>query len=1553
MAQVEGLTPEELEEQGSILEEAVAVALAVVAGSAAAEVLAVPAGVAPTVLAAPWVTLDDLAVMATQWLKLLDSDIMPIVRETVDDTADFVRAQIVEALPTLYGQPEDNELDVAVPSEVPPIPDVTADLIMQEARNRLVGIGDIVWANARQQLADGIREGDSIRQLADRVRTAAAVSEPRARTIARTEVVGASNSAAIAQARSAGVPMRKLWMATEDARTRPSHVIADGQTVELDEPFDVGGFLLDFPGDPTGPPQEIISCRCAIGFELGAGGPVVAAGIRRYVRDDHGRFADTPGGGRDPYSLPLLRFDSQNVELSFNSDGEIAVDDGRFMFQPDEAIEIADMFDKVRAAPSHPSPFDVPDFEVTASAVTSDGFYSVARYAYDFYEFGETDDVVGDDRYRNSWLLHFVDGDEAARFADGLRAVSRLRDAWMAENGPTTAAGIRRYVRDDIGRFAETPGGGSGGVDLRRTLGRLKVAELQQRAKASGLKGLSKAKKADLVEAIAAHDEAQAHGVPTPKVEAPKPVVRDVVAAVDKSPDVLAAEEHVKKLTANLPASIRKEVTDALNTQAQIRPRSVRSLEAIGFNVSGKNRDWGIEGAEYVRPKRMIDLNPKLKTQKAAIVREAKSSQGDGYLTPTGETPLGGYVAHEFGHHVAFGRYNPQDTGMPTPLADRLFGNLSAAIGVPAPTASRRGNLSWRDVEAWMSRNRAKLQRELSEYGAENIHEILAEGWQEYSTRGDRARPAAKAIGRALNPDGPTPAGTVATTAAKTPAAHDEANARGVPAAAKTPVRAVPKAAGIPSRGTLSPDEIKRAKDLISRDPTIFATAQERFGRTVYAGNLSKADEDWLESVFKREPGLANYLAQQRQLARDQRDSAKKAGQSLPEYRRVTAARLKDWLSDKPIATRVTNEGALRDIVSSGRFKTSFEGSARGAGLFADLKTRRLGEEIHGIPADTPNAERPVYGYVAVNGVEPALSAGRKIEGIREREGQEDVLSAYGKIQVILKPDVRERTFVTVGDSLDEVAFKAPSPIDDPSADSISGGEFENRWGPFQDPDWTRRQYVEAQIRDGVRSEDIAEVVFADQPSAPTVAALEAAGIPWQVLKPGGEHVPVTASQSARRTTAPKPRAPRVSPLESAARKRQATIDKARARGDVLADVEAWLLTGADVSRVARTIDATAESKGVAKDRSVAAVLRAVASGDRRKVRASLGRAYRALKLERIGPPDDTTVVRFDPSQHELIDGPNTRPSGGRGVELVKPGTATTVDGMRVVLSKALVEETDQPTEEVPLSRPDASPDLLAEIEFAAQQIDYIEEQSREPRDTVARVVHKQTIKAITDQDQADYQRAEAKLAELRTEGTVAAARLLDLLIERDGAPWGGSNPDMPTHPPMTAERRGKAQEMISSLRQEYVRNDRRTIDNNQSLRSDSPSAAAKSWRTRMKTMAESQEMLEDTVVYRAATFRPETIMRLRPGTVLTDPGVMSTDESRSTARMYSDSRSNERPGHIPVMFSIKVPAGTPAFDAGVGEYVFPPGMSLRIVKTERTGSGVEVSAGLIPEVKP
>ena len=43
---------------------------------------------------------------------------------------------------------------------------------------------------------------------------------------------------------------------------RETHAAAEKQTVGIDEPFIVGGAELMFPGDPAGPPEEVINCHC-------------------------------------------------------------------------------------------------------------------------------------------------------------------------------------------------------------------------------------------------------------------------------------------------------------------------------------------------------------------------------------------------------------------------------------------------------------------------------------------------------------------------------------------------------------------------------------------------------------------------------------------------------------------------------------------------------------------------------------------------------------------------------------------------------------------------------------------------------------------------------------------------------------------------------------------------------------------------------------------------------------------------------------------------------------------------------------------------------------------------------------------------------------------------------------------------------------------------------------------------------------------------------------------------------------------------------------------
>ncbi|QDF19598.1 MuF-like minor capsid protein [Gordonia Terrae phage RoadKill] len=118
----------------------------------------------------------------------------------------------------------------------------------------------------------------------------------KARRIARTESHGAVSAGQLAAAKIrqelTGIRMWKRWLSTEDSRTRASHRVADGQAVPLDQPFRVGGFLLDHPADAISvAPHEVINCRCTMLIydddelqdefdEQGGKGPVEPGSVR-------------------------------------------------------------------------------------------------------------------------------------------------------------------------------------------------------------------------------------------------------------------------------------------------------------------------------------------------------------------------------------------------------------------------------------------------------------------------------------------------------------------------------------------------------------------------------------------------------------------------------------------------------------------------------------------------------------------------------------------------------------------------------------------------------------------------------------------------------------------------------------------------------------------------------------------------------------------------------------------------------------------------------------------------------------------------------------------------------------------------------------------------------------------------------------------------------------------------------------------------------------------------------------------------------------------------
>lgn len=142
------------------------------------------------------------------------------------------------------------------------------DWISANAAGKVSMISETTRGELADAIAEGAAQGESIEMIAARITGVyqGYIDEARAITIARTEVVSASNAASVSVAKSTGLDLQKEWLATRDDRIRDTHLAADGQRVGMDEPFRVGGYDLMWPGDGSlgAPASEVVNCRCAV-----------------------------------------------------------------------------------------------------------------------------------------------------------------------------------------------------------------------------------------------------------------------------------------------------------------------------------------------------------------------------------------------------------------------------------------------------------------------------------------------------------------------------------------------------------------------------------------------------------------------------------------------------------------------------------------------------------------------------------------------------------------------------------------------------------------------------------------------------------------------------------------------------------------------------------------------------------------------------------------------------------------------------------------------------------------------------------------------------------------------------------------------------------------------------------------------------------------------------------------------------------------------------------------------------------------------------------------
>lgn len=151
--------------------------------------------------------------------------------------------------------------------------------IRENAARKVGMIADTTRFRVIDAIQAGQRAGEGMQAIAKRIiqATGGVVGRRRAILIARTEVHAASQAATDLGLAALDIPAAKReWVAAEDGRTRETHRIADGQVRDQGDSFDVGGFKLRHPGDPNGPPEEIINCRCVTAAVLAEEGPEAA-----------------------------------------------------------------------------------------------------------------------------------------------------------------------------------------------------------------------------------------------------------------------------------------------------------------------------------------------------------------------------------------------------------------------------------------------------------------------------------------------------------------------------------------------------------------------------------------------------------------------------------------------------------------------------------------------------------------------------------------------------------------------------------------------------------------------------------------------------------------------------------------------------------------------------------------------------------------------------------------------------------------------------------------------------------------------------------------------------------------------------------------------------------------------------------------------------------------------------------------------------------------------------------------------------------------------------
>ena len=152
---------------------------------------------------------------------------------------------------------------------------VDSPLVQQAIRDNTTRLASFITEDTARQVLAAMRASEvaglSIGETAKLIQASVfgeQMTDMRATRIARTENANATNRGAWMQAEESGTYRSKEWLAFNDNDTRDTHSAnMDLGIVPMDFAYSgEKGASLQFPGDPSGGPEDVINCRCVLAY---------------------------------------------------------------------------------------------------------------------------------------------------------------------------------------------------------------------------------------------------------------------------------------------------------------------------------------------------------------------------------------------------------------------------------------------------------------------------------------------------------------------------------------------------------------------------------------------------------------------------------------------------------------------------------------------------------------------------------------------------------------------------------------------------------------------------------------------------------------------------------------------------------------------------------------------------------------------------------------------------------------------------------------------------------------------------------------------------------------------------------------------------------------------------------------------------------------------------------------------------------------------------------------------------------------------------------------